>query len=374
MKRLLLLGGGHSHVFVLRAIRGAPLPDTRVTLISRTRFTPYSGMLPGLMAGLHSFEESHIDLEWLSHSAGCEFVEAEADRIDPDQREVTCRGGERFGYDLISFDIGSLPGMAAAPGASAHALPVKPVDRFLDGWKPIEARIAAGDAPRVAVVGGGAGGVELLLSLQYRLTREIAAPARFTLVTDQADILLSHNGHVRRMLRAVLSARQVDIRVNHPVVRVDAAGLDCANGARIEAAATIWVTTASAPPWIAASGLEVDSRGFVAVNDCLQSVSHEDVFAAGDIATMVHHVRPKSGVYAVRQGPPLARNLRRALAGERLIEYTPQRTALALIGTGDRNAVAAYGPLAAQGEWVWRWKTWIDRRWMRAYRPTGTGT
>ena len=342
-------------------------------VVSRARFTPYSGMLPGLMAGMHTFEESHIDLEWLARAAGCELAEAEADRLDPEGHEVGCRGGERFGYDLISLDIGSTPATSAVPGASEHALPVKPVDRFLDGWKRIEARVAAGQHPRIAVVGGGAGGVELLLALQQRLNRTIDAAARFAIVTDQPDILLAHNARVRRIFREVLAARKVDLYTNHPVARVDRAGLDCENGARIEANAVVWVTTASAPPWIAASGLTTDSRGFVAVNDCLQSVSHKDVFAAGDIATMVNHPRPKSGVYAVRQGPPLARNLRRALAGEPPREYLPQRIALALIGTGDRNAVASYGPLAAHGEWVWRWKNRIDQGWMRDYLPPTKG-
>lgn len=369
MKRLLLLGGGHAHVFVVRAFGAKPPPETKVTVVSRTRFTPYSGMLPGLLAGLYTFEESHIDLAWLAGATGCEFIEAEATCVHPDSGEVVCADGRTVGYDLLSVDTGSTPAIGGVPGAPEHALPVKPVDRYLAGWRKIEARIAAGERLRVAVVGGGAGGVELLLSLQHRLRTTVGGATRFLLLTDRADILTDHNRMVRRIFRSVLAARQVELFLGHEVVGVAAHALHCASGEKIAADASIWVTTAAAPRWIAEAGLATDPRGFLAVNDRLQSISHPDVFAAGDVATMVDHPRPKSGVYAVRQGPPLARNLQRALAGEPLSRFTPQRTALALIGTGDQCAVASWGPFAWKGRWVWRWKRHIDRRWMRNYLP-----
>ena len=372
MKRLLLLGGGHAHVFVMRAFGKVPPPDTRVTVLSRTRFTPYSGMLPGLLAGLYSVEESHIDLAWLASATACEFVEAEATRIRLDARQVECADGRTFGYDTLSVDTGSTPAIGGVPGAREHGLPVKPVDRFLSGWRGIETRVAAGEHLRLAFVGGGAGSVELLLSLQHRLSATVGGDTRFLLVTDQSDILTTHNRTVRRIFRDVLAARQVEVFPGHEVVRVEPRALRCAGGAKIEVDASVWVTTAAAPGWIADAGFATDQRGFIAVNNRLQSTSHADVFAAGDAATMIDHPRPKSGVYAVRQGPPLAGNLRRALSGNPLSEYTPQRTSLALIGTGNRHAVASWGPFATRGRWVWRWKDYLDRRWMRNYLAPGS--
>jgi selenide,water dikinase len=369
VKRLLLLGGGHAHVIVMRAFGKEPPRGTRVTLLSRTRFTPYSGMLPGLLAGLYSFAESHIDLAWLASETGCEFIEVEATRIHPAAREVECTDGSMFGYDVLSADTGSTPAIDSVPGAREHALPVKPVDRFLAGWRSVEQRIASGQPLRIAVVGGGAGGVELLLSLQHRLHAAVGGAPRFLLVTDQADILTHHNRSVRRIFRDVLAARQIEVLPAHEVTRVEPHTLHCAGGARIAVDVPIWVTTAAPPAWIADAGLATDHQGFIAVDDCLRSTSHVDVFAAGAVATMVNHPRPKSGVYAVRQGPPLARNLRRALAGEPLVAFAPQRTALALIGTGNRDAVASWGRFAARGPWVWRWKDYLDRRWMRNYLP-----
>jgi selenide,water dikinase len=372
VKRLLLVGGGHAHVFVMRAFRKQPPPDARVTVLSRSRFTPYSGMLPGLLAGLYTFEESHIDLAWLANAAGCEFIVAEATRIDPVARRVGCADGRALDYHLLSVDTGSTPALDHVPGAREHALPVKPVDGFVAGWRGLEARIAAGERLRVAFVGGGAGSVELLLSLQHRIRTAVGGQTRFLLVTDQPDLLMTHNRRVRAIFRDVLAARQVEMLFGHDVLRVEPHALHCAAGVRIEVDATIWVTTAAPPRWIADAGLATDHRGFIAVNDRLQSTSHPDIFAAGDVATMVDHPRPKSGVYAVRQGPPLARNLCRALVGEALSDFTPQRTALALIGTGDRYAVASWGPFAVQGKWVWRWKNAIDRRWMRNYLPAAS--
>ncbi|MFO1205003.1 MAG: FAD-dependent oxidoreductase [Burkholderiales bacterium] len=369
MKRLLLLGGGHAHVHVMRALARTPPPATQVTLVSRGRFTPYSGMLPGLLSGLNTFEESHIDLKWLASDTGCAFVAAEATRIDVRARRVECADGTSFDYDVLSIDTGSTPAIDHVPGAREHALPVKPVDRFLAEWDAIESQIAAGKRPCIAVVGGGAGGVELLLSLQHRLRTTIGDTTRFLLVTDEADVLMSHNASVRRIFRDILKARGVEVHLGHAVVRVDPGVLHRTGGETIRTDFAVWVTTASAPTWIAEAGLATDNRGFIAVNDRLQSTSHPEVFAAGDVATMLGHPRPKSGVFAVRQGPPLARNLRCALSGEALTPHTPQRLALALIGTGDRYAVASWGPFAAKGHWVWRWKRYLDRRWMRTYLP-----
>jgi hypothetical protein len=121
-------------------------------------------------------------------------------------------------------------------------------------------------------------------------------------------------------------------------------------------------------PWLADSGLSVDQSGFVRVSSTLQSISHPVVFATGDVASMDESPRPKAGVLAVRQGRLLDRNLRRALLGQPLAPYRLQRQFLSLISTGDKHAVASLGPLALRGGWVWRWKDWIDSRFMRRYQ------
>lgn len=219
------------------------------------------------------------------------------------------------------------------------------------------------------MVGAGAAGVEVLLAMQHRLRALApAADIAFHLVGDAETLLAGHNARVRAIFKRVLEARGVTVHLGHAVERVGRGLLHLVGGGTLEADAVIWATGASAPSWPRLSGLAVDDRGFIRVDERLQSISHPGVFAAGDIASVDGHPRPKNGVYAVRAGPPLAANLRRALTGQALAAWTPQTRALALISTGDRYAVASRGGLALEGSWVWRWKNGIDRRFIRRYR------
>ncbi len=219
------------------------------------------------------------------------------------------------------------------------------------------------------MVGGGAAGVEVLLAMQHRLRGLApAADIAFHLLGDADTILTGHNARVRAIFTRVLEQRGVTVHLGSAVERVERGRLRLAGGGILEADAIIWATGASAPSWPTLSGLAVDDRGFIRVDERLQSTSHPCVFAAGDIASVDGNPRPKNGVYAVRAGPPLAANLRRALTGQALEAWTPQQRALALISTGDRYAVASRGGLALEGSWVWGWKNGIDRRFMRRYR------
>ena len=369
MKRLVLLGGGHSHVEVLRRFGMAPLSDTELVLVSPYADSPYSGMLPGWIAGHYTRDECHIDLVRLTRFANCRFVRSSCNGINPEARLVFCENGTTLAYDVVSVDTGAGSPAFDTPGAPEHALPVKPVEHFVPVWEEICRRAVNGLAPRrIAVVGGGAAGVEVLLALQNRLHRLAPASAiGFELISDTDSILVAHNNKVRGVFMRVLQSRGVRLRLGHAVERVESGRLRLRGGGSVEADTIVWATGASAPLWPRSTGLATDKRGFMVLNERLQSVSHPQVFAAGDIGGVRNHPRPKSGVYAVRAGPRLAENLRRTLRGEQLIEWTPQKEALALISTGDRYAVASRGFLALEGKWVWQWKDWIDRRFMKRY-------
>jgi selenide,water dikinase len=374
LRDIVLVGGGHSHVGVLRRFGMHPLPGVRLSLICRDTHTPYSGMLPGYIAGHYSYDEVHIDLPRLARFAGARFIRDEALAIDRVAGEVHCRNGPPLPYDLLSINIGSTPQMSDVAGATEHAVPVKPIDGFNARWQLLLARVRKHEGiTRIAVVGGGAGGVELALSMQYRLSKELRAAGRnpdqlrFHLLTGSALILPTHNASVRRTFERVLAERGVELHCNAKVDRVSAGRVQTSGGETVDADEIVWVTRAGGAPWLRATGLALDADGCIRVSDTLQSVSDPKVFAAGDIASMVNHPLEKAGVFAVRQGAPLAENLRRAIEGKALVPYRPQTRWLALISTGDRYAVASRGALGLRGAWVWRWKDWIDRRFMRRF-------
>ena len=367
-KDLVLIGGGHSHIAVLKAFGMRRIPGVRVTLISRHTATPYSGMLPGLIAGRYSFDEAHIDLGPLSRFAGARFFRGEVVGIDLQAQTLTVSNRPPVAFDVVSINSGSTPSTDTLSGSPEAVIPVKPIDRFLVQWDRLlaRARDRAGSI-RIGIVGGGAGGVELALAIQARLHAESCA-ATIEIITDGADILTTHNARVRRKFNHALAAR--DIRV-HSTTRIAAAQvgtLTAESGAEFRYDEVLWVTQAAAPDWIAESGLAVDTKGFLLVDDCLRSVSHPNVFGAGDIAAMQASPRPKSGVFAVRQGRPLAANLRRVLHRRALKSFKPQRKFLSLIGTGDGSAIASRGAWALEGPMIWAWKQWIDRRFMQRFQ------
>ena len=363
-RRVLLIGGGHAHVEVLRRFALAPDPGVALTLVSPYMAMGYSGMLPGLVAGHYRLAETQVELTPLAAAANARFIVDRVVALDLPSRKAMLGAGGEEKFDLVSLDVGSTPDTSVA-GAAEYAVAVKPLERFLAESSALLERIASGIVREVAVVGGGAGGVEVLLAIQHRTQR--ASPTvspGFALISDRPHLL---SATVRKRLAAVLTRRGVKLHLGQPAVAVEPDGVRIAGDNFVAADGVVWAVTAAAPPWLAASGLACDPRGFVLIDDCLRSTSHDFVFAAGDCATQPEHPRPKSGVYAVRQGPPLAGNLRHAANDAPLRPYVPQRYALALISTGDRHAIASWGPFAIEGDWVWRWKDHIDRRFIARY-------
>ncbi|HVC51736.1 MAG TPA: selenide, water dikinase SelD [Stellaceae bacterium] len=363
---LVLVGGGHAHVNVLKNFAMRPVPGVRLTLVTRDLETPYSGMLPGYVAGHYSFAECHIDLVRLARFAQARLIHDEAAGLDRGERRVLTRCHPPIRYDLLSLDIGSTPRLGGIPGAAQHTVSVKPIDRFAGRWEALLARAARLGHLRLAVVGGGAGGVELALAAHHRLAKLLGTPPEVTLVTREA-LLPSHNAGVRRRFARLLGERGIRVITSNRVVRVEPGRLLLADGETAGFDEALWVTEAAAAPWLAETGLPLDPGGFVVTDETMRSPADPLVFAAGDVASMRDHRRDKAGVFAVRAGPKLAGNLRRVVTGKPPRRAVVQRRGLALIGTGDRRAVASRGPFAAEGAALWRLKEWIDRRWMRKY-------
>jgi len=351
---ILLLGAGHAHVEVLRRFAMKPEPGVRLTLVGREPETPYSGMLPGLIRGDYTVDQAHIDLAPLAASAGARLIIGEAVAIDLTARTVSVTGRPDIPFDLLSIDVGGTPAMPDNGG-----VPVKPISRFLDRLAALEAGLPQDS--RIAVVGGGAGGVELALALARRLRGQ----TRVTLVSSTPEPLASAPARARRLARAALVDGGVELVSGVTAGALRNGVLPLSDGTALDAAAALWATGVRGPAFLAASGLACDEAGCVRVDATLRSVSHEFVFASGDCAAFG---RPKSGVWAVRAGAPLADNLRRAARRQPLKPWKPQRDALVLLGLGEGRAIGWRNGFVASGRKMGRLKDWIDRRWMRMYK------
>lgn len=387
-REVVLLGGGHSHAIALMRWAMAPVAGVRLTLISDGSETPYSGMLPGHVAGLYDRAACHMDLRRLAIAAGAQFYGDRAIGLDLERRRVICAERPPVAFEVLSIDVGSTPQMAGEgnidPAVAARSLVAKPVAAFLAGWDQFLGQVQR-DRPksvRVAIAGGGVGGVELALAVRQRLATLLepwGGTAIITIVQRDRQLVPTLGAMARARVNRALAARNINVWCSETAIalRPDYDGsaiLACQSGRSLPCDLAIWVTQAAAPPWLGDTGLALDGAGFVAVNPSLQSLSHEYVFAAGDVATTIHAPRPKAGVFAVRQGQPLFNNLRRYLAGQPLRPFHPQRQYLSLIGTGDGHAIAARGSWGAAGP-VWWWlKDRIDRRFMDRFAALPVGS
>ena len=367
VRDVVLLGGGHAHVQVLKRFGMRPAPGARLTIVAREPHSPYSGMLPGYVAGRYDWADIHIDLARLAAFAGARFIAAEATGLDLQAQHIAFDDRPPLRYDVLSINTGGVPGGGFA---SAFITPVKPIGRFIPVWERL---LKDGALRRVALVGAGPGGVELALAIA---SRHGAATGLTCVVVEAGERILPNlAAAARRRVVEALERNGIEMQTSFRVASAEDGEIVAEDGRVARADHALWVTGVAAPSWPAAAGLATTDDGFVEVANTLQSTSHANVFAAGDVAAVVGSPRPKSGVYAVRQGATLAANLRAfggAGANRRLREYRAQRHAMAIIGLGDGQAVASRGRLTAAGSWVWRWKRRIDRRFMRKFNELPT--
>jgi selenide,water dikinase len=358
---IVLVGAGHAHVQVMRAFGMHPLQGSRITIVTDRLESPYSGMLPGCIAGDFPPGAMLIDIARLARATGCRLVRAEATGIDRAGRRLLLADRPPLAYDLLSFDVGITPDLAGIEGAAEHAIPVKPIAGFLRRLQRLEASL--GQAPRrVAVIGGGPAGIELAFAFRDRWR-----DANVTLLAG-GGLAPSLPGSALSRIRRALTARGIDLVEQDPAERVAPDGVRLAGG-RVVAADAIFASTAAKPAaWLTATDLPKADNGGIAIRPTLQALDDDRVFAAGDCATMPTDPRPRAGVFAVRQGPVLARNLRAAAEGERLEAYRPQKRYLAILRTARDEAIATRDWLpAVEGRWVRRWKDRIDQAFMERF-------
>ena len=395
MKRLILAGAGHAHAQVLKDWITHPVPNTELVVVSPSPLAPYSGMVPGWMAGRYAFDDICIDFAALCRAAGAQFLTDECSRLDVDLRRLVLHSGAALDYDLLSLNIGSTLHPPVAPaGSGTQVLSLRPLGELRAAWDGLLGTLAQQPAQRrplrITAVGGGAAGIEALLAVCARLAAlQPAWTLEPTLISRSPTLLPGMGRGAADRAAAALRRAGAALRLNSAFDAHSLANIDV----------LLWATGAEAHAWPGHSGLAVGPQGFVCIDTQLRSVSHPFVFAVGDCADWTgvaarsadpradDHRRtasaaagaapdsgqalPKAGVFAVRMGPVLSHNLRASLQGTALLPHRPRRRYLALLATADGSAVAAWSGLAAQGPWVWRWKDRIDRRFLARFNtPT----
>ena len=368
MKRAVLAGAGHAHVEVLRAF-AQQAPDCEVVVVSPYPWLTYSGMVPGFIAGHYALGQCTIDVAMLCRRANVRLVLASVVSLDASRRELACSDGTVLGYDVLSLDVGSRPMTEAASGIESHAIVVRPLERLVKGWTDTLAAAREGRIRSITVVGTGAAGLEIAFAMQHRLKADMgdAAP-HLRIVGDSASPAPEFSAGARRRMQAEIRYRRIESHHGSGVVEAGAGFVRLRNGLEFATDAAFWTAGSAPHPWIAASGLATDARGYLLTSDLLQSVSHPEVLGAGDCATEQGHRVPKAGVFAVRAGPRLADNVRALVEERPLRAHVTGRRYLALISAGDRYAIGVWDGISWEGEWVWRWKDRIDRAFVEKYR------
>jgi selenide, water dikinase len=414
-KELVLVGGGHAHVYLLKQLGMAHyqemLQKHRVTLIAKDIHTPYSGMLPGFISGHYDFDEMHIDLQKLCDWSGIRIIHGACTVIEYNTQKNGQGGGsiqvidsttgqqKMLRYDVLSLDVGSAP-TADDTSILKHprVIPVKPIADFCRYYKDLVQSFQQSPPTSeriICVVGGGAGGIELILSMQYKLLQilgeEKSHLLKMVLVTRGATLLEGHNNGVQHRFGRVLSERNIKVHFGCTVVGIETEkGNENRERFRLVLESNnkndtrhpsivfddcLWCTNAGAPGWLSTcTPFPTNEGGFVEIDDTYQVRNFPGIFAAGDCCHNHTHPRPKAGVFAVRAGPPLLENIMTWITsspGEpvQLKPHIPQSTFLGIISTGDKYAVASKGSwLALEGAWVWKWKDHIDTKWIKGYK------
>ena len=365
---VVLWGIGHTNSHILRMWATDPIPDARLTCVSNAPISTYSGILPGVLAGQYPRKRMEIDLVGLCAAANARLILGDVTGLDLTGRELLLKDRPPLPFDVLSIGIGSVPSTDGLDAGGGDILTIKPMTTFLDRLatrlRDISCQVT-GRPLRLAVVGGGAGGVEIALCLAPFVSRTLGqVDLEISLIHAGDHLAAGMNPKTNNLIERRLTDRGVVVRLGRHVSRVNSGILTLCDGEQFESDVVVWATGAVAPTILSSLGLPADEKGFLLTRPTLKTIADVPIFVVGDSGSIAGSTTPKAGVYAVRQGPILWQNLACLLDGRELMSYQPQHNFLRLLNTGDGRAIGEYRSFTFEGRWCLRLKDFIDGRFL----------
>ena len=366
MKNILLVGGGHAHLSVLRSLANIKLSNVRIILISPNIYLNYSGMLPGWMAGHYNKKQLQINLDSLAKKAHIELINNNIIGLNADQCLVYLPEKKQIKYDLLSIDIGCNTDLSKLESLQNQLIPIRPLDGFIRAWPLILKTKLNKPNYRLVVIGGGAAGVEIALAAKYAFKYFDNQDIGYvSLVASETGLLTRFSYRVQQNVKKILY--NSGISIHYLKAKGIKNKLVLSNGETINADCIIAATGTNAPFWLQETNLALDKNGYIAVNEFQRSLSHQNVFAAGDISSRQDSVISRSGVHAIHTGPILFSNLLATLNSEKLNTYKPRKNTLYILACGPKYAIASWGKWSLKGKLMWYVKSWIDKRFIKQF-------
>ena len=365
---LILMGGGHSHLSVIKYFAMNPIPGLGITLVSKNITAAYSGMMPGYIAGTYNENEIQINLSNLCQYAHVRLIAQEVLAIDAEKQYIELKNQRKIKYDTLSINIGGEPSLNQIKGAKKFAYPIKPISNLINQIKLLKQKFSKTKNAEIIIIGGGAGGIEIALSVNNFLSDfKNIEKKKITIISKNKSLIPNHNFLAQQSLIKYLIKQEINFITDDKVIEVKKNKILTKKGLIIKSNLNLLVTSISPPKWLSFSNLPLTNDGFIKVNEYLQLNEYKNIFAAGDISSMEKHNLPKAGVFAVRQGPILAKNLHSHIIKKQLTRYKPQKTFLSLIGNGKDFAIASWWKLSLSGKFLWTLKNYIDRSFIKKF-------
>lgn len=363
---LLLIGGGHTNIQVLKSFTMRPITGMRISLISDVINAPYSAMLPGFIASEYRFDEMHIDLVRLANFANARFINSTINSIDSENQLVHFNDRPSLSYDLLSVNTGITPDFTSIKGAQKYAVAVKPISHFLKCLPKLDGAIKS-SSDSIAIIGSGAAGIELAFAFRERYNKKNIKP-KISIIgnSDRFFPELSRSCHLTILKQ--FKKVDIDVYLGQAASQINKNSVILKSGLHLSASHTFIATGAKPAEWLKSSTISLSSDGYIEVNNSYQSISDKRVFAAGDISKIKHQPLPRSGVFAVRAGPVLAKNLRLALDKLPAKPHRQQSTHLSLVMLGSGLVMAKWGRLHIFAKWLWPLKKWIDQEFISEFK------